>query len=157
MQRLFTVGSFFLSSLTFYSCGSTSKSYNEIIAYRYSNFKYELQLKYHTTGRGNIHQLNLSKYEYDRSDWIYLNSLNGKINADSLVFTNYQRKTEYPWKQSALKGDIQFPNDTTVKLNFQLPIYDDSAKIISYVPYRFNGIYKLIIKQNTAAIIDGDF
>jgi hypothetical protein len=157
MQKLLTILFFISSCITLCSCGSSSKPYNQIIAYKYSKFNHELQLKYHVIGRGNVHQLSLSKYEYDRSDWIYLNSLKGKIDADSLILTNYQRMTDYPWKQENLKGYIQILNDTTIKLNLQLPFYNDNNRITSYAPYEFNGTYKLEIRQDTTGIIDKDF
>jgi hypothetical protein len=143
-------------SLLLSSCGSTSKPANEIIAYKYHSFKYELQIKYHTKGRGNIHQLSLSKYEFDASDWIYLNALKGNVPADSLVLTHFQRKTEYPWNQSLLKGRVEFKDDSTIKIDFKMPNYNDSGKVQFYEPYEFNGIYKLIVRQDTSVYNDDD-
>ena len=150
MRTLLIIVTYLLISSILISCGSTSTPYPEIIAYKYRDFNYELQLKYHVKGRGNVHTLSLSKYEFDVSNWIYLNSLKGQIETDSLALTYEQRKTEYPWKQRGLKGNVTFMNDTTVKINLQLAGYDDSDKIIGYGPYEFNGTYKLRVRQDTS-------
>ena len=68
----------------------------------------------HIEGRGNIHILSLSKYEYDNSNWIYVNSLEGRISAKDIVFSRYWACIEYPWSTSNLKGHIEFTKD---KLN----------------------------------------
>ena len=146
-----------VTSLLLFSCGWTSKPASEIIAYKYHDFTYELQLKYHTKGRGNVHQLNLSKYEFDESDWIYLNAISGIVNADSLIFTHYQRKTKYPWNQSALKGNVEFTNDSTIKIDLQIPHYNGTSKIQAYGSYEFNGTYKLVVRQDTALFNENDF
>jgi hypothetical protein len=79
---------FFLTiiSMVIASCQG-QKPYGDIVAYDYDVYQHELQLKYHTKGRGNIHTYSLAKYEYDQYNWIYTNRLHGKIEADCLVFT----------------------------------------------------------------------
>ena len=42
-----------------------------------TKYSYEVQIRKHVEGRGNIHTLSFSKYEYDTSDWLYLNDLQG--------------------------------------------------------------------------------
>lgn len=136
------------------SCGSVRTPYKEITAYDFDEYKHELQLKYHVKGRGNIHTYSLAKYEFDDFDWIYTNSLKGKIEADSLIFTHYQRKTKYPWKQSKLDGYIEVLSDTSIVFNLLMPIYDDSSNVTSWEPYHFNGTYTLQKKQGTAPLLE---
>ena len=144
-----------------YSCfgGSRDIPPTEIVIYKYNDsFKYEAQIKYHFVGRGNVHApLDSKKFDFEEYDWIYLNSIKGRINADSLVFTSYQRKTKYPWSSSNLRGYMDFINDTAVKLDFQFYGYDDSSKKETTIPYRFNGTYKLIVKQDTVPLLEKDF
>jgi hypothetical protein len=138
-----------------FSCGQTKKSNGKIIAYKYGHgFNYELQLPYHVVGRGNVHQLNFKRYEYDDADWIYIDSLKGRKNADAFVFTFYQRKTEYPWNNSNIMGHIDFINDTTVILD--LRFYDSTVMKLGNV-YWFNGTYKLEVRQDSAALIEKDY
>jgi hypothetical protein len=154
MRKLLTAFSFVLFGVLIFSCGETSHPYGDIIAYKYNHgFRYELQLPYHVEGRGNVHQLNLKRYAYEDADWFYLDTLHGRISAQAFVFTFYQRKTEYPWKKSNIEGYIDFLNGTTVTVNFQ---FFDSARTSQPKPYRLNGTYKLIIRQDTAAVIERD-
>ena len=74
-----------------------------VLVRKTSKPKYEIQIKKHIEGRGNIHTLSLSKYEYDNSDWIYVNSLEGKISAKDIVFSHYWACIEYPWSISNLR------------------------------------------------------
>lgn len=134
----------------------TRKQYSGITAFNYKDYKYELQLKYHTTGRGNIHTFSLSKYEFDDADWIYTNTLSGRVDAKDLIFTHYQRKTEYPWKQSELKGYVQFYGDTLAIIALEIPWYNDSSKVDHWVKYEFNGTYSLTIKNDTIPLIERD-
>ncbi|PVY35628.1 hypothetical protein [Pontibacter virosus] len=138
------------------SCGSVRKPYKEILAYDYGEFQHELRLTYHTKGRGNIHTYSLAKYEFDDFDWIYTNKLEGKIEADSLVFSHYQRKTEYPWKQSKLKGHIEVLSDSSIVVSLLMPRYDDSNNVKSWEPYQFNGAYRLIKKEGTGPLVEKD-
>jgi hypothetical protein len=138
------------------SCGSVRKPFKEILVYDYGEFQHELQLKYHTKGRGNIHTYSLAKYELDDFDWIYTNRLEGKIEADSLGFSHYQRKTEYPWKQSKLKGHIEVLSDTSIVVSLLMPRYDDSSNVSSWEPYQFNGTYRLIKKEGTLPLVEKD-
>jgi hypothetical protein len=124
-------------------------AYPEIIARNYSDYKYELNIKYHVRGQGSFYNFSLARWEGDDYHWIYLNSLVGCIEADSLVFTRYKQKTEYPWKQSDLKGYIEFLNDTLLNIDFQFPHYNDTGKVEYYRPYEFNGLFKLTVMQDT--------
>jgi hypothetical protein len=48
---------------------------------------------------------------------------------------------------------MDFINDAAVKLDFQFYGYEDSSKKETTIPYRFNGTYKLIVKQDTVPLI----
>ena len=149
MRLIFTV---FICLCLTTSCYMTSKPYNEINIYKYSNgYKYEVQIKYHTKGRGNIHNFNLKKYEYDGSDWLYLNTINGKLCPDSLLFTQFQRKTDSSWAAKNLKGYIEFVNDS---LYIDLYFYNQENPNEKDLPYKFNGKYRVIINDRTAPLID---
>jgi hypothetical protein len=137
-----------------YSCGSKSVVSQNLNVYNYDSNKYEIAIHYHVMGRGNVHRpFDFSKYEYDRWHWIYTNKIEGKILADKMVFTFYQRKTEYPWSQSQLRGYVEFKDDSAL-INLFMPNYNDSNKITGWEPYEFNGRYGLIIKNENAPIMD---
>jgi hypothetical protein len=64
------------------------KSYNEITVFPSNVFgRYALKISFHVTRRGgNVHDFNnLSKYEEDRAEWLYLHTLQGKITDDGIV------------------------------------------------------------------------
>ncbi|SFU35033.1 hypothetical protein SAMN04487941_0169 [Pontibacter akesuensis] len=134
------------------SC-QVQKPYGEILAYDYDVYQHELQLKYHTKGRGNIHTYSLAKYEYDQFNWIYTNRLEGKIEADSLVFTYRHLNSKFPQKQSALKGYIEVFGDSTISINLEMPRYKEST-ISHWEPYEFNGTYKLVKKQGIRTLVE---
>jgi hypothetical protein len=155
-MRIYIFTFIFIVKFSFSSCNTTRTSNEELIVYNYSNnYKYEIELKYHTKGRGNIHSFSLSKYEFDQWDWMYLNSIHGRIDASNMIFTHYQRKTEYPWSQSKLKGYIEFNGDTA-NINLQMPHYNDSSIVDHWDEYEFNGKYKLTMKQVTAPLLEID-
>jgi hypothetical protein len=132
----------------------TRQKFTRITAYNYEDYKYELQIKYHTKGRGNIHTYSLSKYEFDDSDWIYTNIINGRVDASDLIFTHHQRRTESPWKQSELRGYVQFSGDTLAIIALEMPLYNDSSKVDHWEKYEFNGTYSLTVKNEKIPLIE---
>jgi len=95
----------------------------------------------HNEGRGNIHTLDLSKYEFESSHWIYSNLKTGKINSSDIILTYERNETEYPWPQSKLKGFIEFSNDSLL-INLKKPYYADGSNEPKYwVDYEYNGKY----------------
>ena len=129
--------------LPFILCGCYSnETVDQKVMIRDSNkYDYEIQIRVHNEGRGNIHTLDMNKYEFESSDWIYLNSKQGKIHSSDIILTHFQDKTEYPWNQKELKGYIEFINDSlTVKL--KIPYYvEGSEKPKYWVDYKYNGKY----------------
>lgn len=142
-------------SLLLSSCYQRTQ-YWRAIAYRYSDssFKYEIQLAYHEYRRGNIHNSSLEKHESEGSDWMYLHSLSGTIGADSIVFTNHQRGITFPWKQSDLKGNLEFVGDTLLLINLQIPDYKDGVHVDHWDPWKYNGSYSLMVKNDTAPLLE---
>lgn len=107
------------------------------------DYKYELELLIHHEGRGNIHQLDASKYRFESSSWLYFNQDTGKVNCENLILTNERNKTQYPFKQSNLKGFIQFRKDS-IKIRLIVPHYIDQDTIVDeWNNYEYNGNYKL--------------
>jgi len=125
----------------------------ELTVYSYDKFKYALAIKYTTEGRGNIHSFDFSKYQYQNADWVYTNRINGQVQSDSLVFTQYQDETEYPWRTNKIKGSVTF-DSLNVKIELLLPVYDNKDNVKSWVPYEFNGQYRLKISDEMPPRID---
>lgn len=141
-------------ALTMNSClYSDEKATKDLTVYSYDKMKYALAIKYRTEGRGNIHTFDFSKYELDDADWIYTNRIKGQITSDSIIFTHYQDELEYPWSQSNLKGTVTF-DSLSVKIELMMPEYDDGVNISRWVPYKFNGEYKLTLSTERPPIID---
>jgi len=133
------------------SCYS-KKEVVEINAYNCKAKKYEIQIKTNTTGRGNIHNpFSFSKYELNDNEWIYTNSINGKLPADSMIFTYVQRRIKFPWSYTNLKGFVSFESDS-IELN--LFFYDRENIKAKDSPYEFNGKYKLNVINDTIPIIE---
>jgi hypothetical protein len=108
----------------------------------YKSDSMEIKIPYRVKGKGNVHQLNLKDYEFNDADWIYLSKVPQSTNADKLLLTHERGKIIYPWIQSNLRGKINIL-DSTLTINLQLPIYNDSGKIERWEEYKFNGIYNL--------------
>jgi hypothetical protein len=132
----------FASALFFVGCYQTQKSMG--IAYWTVNNKDSIEIKipFIVKGRGNVHQLNLNEYEFERGDWIYFSKFYPNISADSLILTHERGKTSYPWKQSNLRGNITV-QDSLLNINFTLPVYSQGGEITAWKAYQFNGNYKL--------------
>ena len=124
-------------------CYSNETVDSKIFLRKTDKYKYEIQISVYNEGRGNIHTLDISKYEFESSHWIYLNSKKGKLKASDIVLTYENGKTEYPWKQSNLRGYVEFINDSLL-INLKIPIYiDEDEKPEDWSDYKFNGKYKI--------------
>jgi hypothetical protein len=127
-----------------FSCYSTTKV-SDVTVGRFEAFKYEIRISTHTEGRGSIHNpFDQTKYSLDEYEWIYTNSLNEKLLADSIIYTIRQRQLGSPWRYVNLKGQISFTGDSIfIDLYFnnrENPKEKDN-------PYEHNGKYKLNISN----------
>ncbi|WP_430406839.1 hypothetical protein [Fluviicola sp.] len=107
------------------------------------NYRYELQLLVHHEGRGNIHQLDASKYSFEASDWLYLNKNLGKVYCKDIVLTYERNKTNDLHRQSNLRGFVTFKRDS-ILIRLIVPHYIDQDTIVDeWNNYEYNGNYKL--------------
>lgn len=130
------------------SCFSYQESTFPDVVVRESDIsKYEVQIRKHVRGRGSLHSISFSKFEYDQSDWLYLDSVEGIVEADALVFTRHWRCVKYPWSDSNLKGTVEFKEGTLV-IALERPWYEDGKTMTGYRPLDINGTYTVNF-QNT--------
>lgn len=135
---------FIIINILFLTSCYQEETVNEtLIIKRSTRFKFEIEIPIHHEGRGNIHQLDPSSYEFDEEDWIYLNSDSTKINYHQIILTHEKDKTDYPWRQSNLRGYIEFIKDS-ISIRLRLPIYKDQDTIVDgWQDYEHNGKFKL--------------
>ncbi len=132
---------FFLFLLT--ACYNEEVVSSELIIRKSTAYKHEIELPVHHEGRGNIHQLDASKYSFEDSDWLYLNKNMGKVSYKDLVLTHERNKTNYPHCQSKLRGFIRFKEDS-INIRLIVPHYIDQDTIVDeWNNYKYNGNYKL--------------
>lgn len=123
------------------SCYSNHTVDQKVVVRNSDNYKFEIQINVHNERLGNIHTLDLSKYEFESSHWIYVNSKRGKINSSNIILTYERNETEYPWPKSKLKGHIEFSNDSLL-IKLKKPFYIDGNNEPEYwVDYEYNGKY----------------
>ena len=146
MKKKFVI--LFLSILFLISCYTTKVTGINAYNYNGDKFKYEILIKNHTVGRGNLHNMDLKKWESNSGDWIYTNSINGKIEANSIILTHWQRELERPWNIPNIKGFIEI-DEKEKRIEINLFFYDQENKNSKDIPYEFNGIYKLNIINST--------
>lgn len=124
-----------------------SKSYTTFFASKsYSTFA--LQIRYQIAGRGgNAHQFSsLQKYEIDWEDWLYLDSLQGKLAVDKVGHKTGYKEVSV----SKARGYAEFHNGV-VTVNVEVPVYktdkarEHAGDTVEWVPYKFNGAYRLRI------------
>jgi hypothetical protein len=117
------------------------KPYGEINVSSSSTIgRYALPIRYHITRRGgNVHDFNdLSKYEEDRTEWLYLDSLSGKISANAIVYKLFAGdKMTRP-----IQGYIEI-SDNLVKINLEMPVYENGKATDKWTNYKFNGTYRM--------------
>lgn len=113
------------------------------------NLKYEVQLTKHVRRRGDQHVdiLGLFVKEYDEPIWIYTNSIQGRVEANDLLFA-YKRDPKQSWeRQSYLKGYIEF-RGTVLSMKLQMPVYrkDHMDRNVPHhwEDYNLNGEYRII-------------
>ncbi|WP_430406828.1 hypothetical protein [Fluviicola sp.] len=115
----------------------------ELIIRKSKVYKYEIELPVHHEGRGNMHQLDASKYSFNESHWLYLNRKDNKVNHTDIVLTPERNKVDYPYRQSNLKGFILFKFDS-IMIRLLVPHYIDQDTIVDeWNNYEYNGNYKL--------------
>lgn len=128
------------------SCYSTTKV-TDVTAGKFGLFKYEIRITTHTEGRGSIHNpFDLTKYSLDQYEWIYANSINEKVFADSIIYTIRQRRLKSPWRYVNLKGQLCFNSDSVL---IDLYFYNRENPKKKDNPYEHNGKYKLNISNDT--------
>lgn len=117
-----------------------------------SNF-YELDLKTLNTGRGNLHIMDFSKFEFNEHLWLYFKTLDGKIDADSLIWTTERGELYYPWKKEKIKGYILF-NSNTVEINLLYPYYKEGETIDHWESFAKNGIYQVEMELDSLSNVN---
>ena len=137
----------FLIFVIFFGCYHNEEISPNVIIREQSSPKYEIQIKRHIKGRGNIHNLSFSKYEHYDSEWIYVNALKGKIEAQDIIFSHYWGCLASPWSQSKLKGFIEF-KEKKLTISLLIPYYKDGVNVSSYQESDINGEYNVIIDLN---------
>jgi hypothetical protein len=115
----------------------------ELIIRKSTVYNYEVELPVHHEGRGNIHQLDASKYSFEGSDWLYLNKNLGKVYCKDIVLTYERNKTNDLHRQSNLRGFVTFKRDS-ILIRLIVPHYIDQDTIVDeWNNYEYNGNYKL--------------
>jgi len=126
-------------------------------------YKYEIQLVAHVLAHGNVHRpLSSEAYESDESLWIYVNSLDGRIEAKDLGVSGAFRGW-FP-TMAYVQGHIEFKEDLLL-IALQRPIYNQKAlysknrgelltvsDIDKYEPFPMNGQYPI---RRRPAPLDG--
>ena len=120
-------------------------------------FTYEVQIKGHGEGRGNIHNpFDWKVHHWDHFYWLYVNNIEGTIAARDLVLTTDWRCVESSWSYSNVTGHIEFqPGKVIVALD--LPRYSNTPAtynretndwethdtLIGHAPLDANGMYRI--------------
>jgi len=146
MKKIFFI--LFLSIFFLVSCYTTKVTGVNVYNYADDDFQYEILIKTHTKGRGSFHNMTFEKWVSNGGDWIYTNSINGRISADDIIFTQWQRELEWPWNISNINGFISI-NETEQTIEINLFFYHRENPEKKDLPYEHNGKYKLNIFNST--------
>lgn len=143
----------FMLFIIIFSCHHKEET-NKYVTIRKTNSNfYELELKTLNTGRGNLHNMDFSKFEFKEHLWIYFNNLYGKIGADSLIWTKERGRLYYPWKKEKIKGYI-FIDSNMVEINLSYPYYKEGGTIEHWKPYTKNGRYQLELELDSISKVN---
>lgn len=130
--------------------------YNEIVVFPSNSYTtyfasksysaFALQIRYQIAGRGgNVHHFSsLEKYEMDWEDWLYLDSLQGKVAVDKVGHKLGYKDV----RVSKARGYAEF-HDGFVTVNVEVPVYktdrprEQTVDTSEWAPYKFNGVYGL--------------
>ncbi|HJT19794.1 MAG TPA: hypothetical protein VJ746_04960 [Nitrospira sp.] len=112
----------------------------EVVILPAKRFAYEIQLHSHTEGRGNPHEIfDWTKQEFQSRYSICVNSLEGKIDAADLVFTQLPECAANPSFWVNPKGFVEFWDGClTIALE---AVYNN--EVSSRRPLPANGTYKI--------------
>ena len=110
-------------------------------------FKYEVLLRGHFTGRGNPHDLffDWSEKKWVQLYWIYVKGISSRVNAADLVMTRHWGcVAESEWQRyNDLKGYIEFRQET-VTVALEVAQFDRITRaLIGHKPFEGNGTYKM--------------
>jgi hypothetical protein len=106
---------------------------------------YEIELPYTERTWGGPCNFTFTSTTGHASDWLYVRSTEGELNADQITATAYRGERGYPSAMQGLRGMVSFSKDQmTVQL--EQPAYPDGVHMQGYVPYFLNGTYQIIKK-----------
>jgi len=106
-------------------------------------FKYKLELKVHKWGRGNIHAMTCDKYDYYHSDWLFVNTLSGRIDSNQMMINKVSgNENNTLGVYSTYRGYIEITGNK-LSVNIEFPSYADGVHLDRWWPYEFNGQYEL--------------
>jgi hypothetical protein len=124
----------------------------EAIVRQFNLYKYEIQFPLRIEARGNMHNpFDFHKYQGESSNWIYVNSLESRIDGENLIFTGGWAclrgySAEHPM------GYVEF-KDGNIFIDFETPLYE-KGKLIGNIPDKINGTYKLRFEKEPYVPVD---
>ena len=124
----------------------------EPVAYqrRLDDGMYEIQLRYSVTTSGGpcLNKSFFSSTTSHATNWLYVKSIAGTVNADQIVVTIEAGKRDYPYAIKNMRGAVSFDNGT-MKDQMERPKYPDGVHMQGYAPYYLNGMYRIAASPNS--------
>lgn len=105
----------------------------------HTRFKYEIELHARISSSGSPCSPSCFPDRIDDRHWIYVNCVEGRIEAKDLLLTYQRGKFDFP--QSALQGSITIANDI-LTVDLQRPYYQGNT-VDHYTLYPYNGRFEL--------------
>jgi len=107
---------------------------------------FEVELKVTVEMSGNMHGPSipfLSRQTYEKSDWIYVESDRGRVQASDVVFTHWRACPDSLWWQKDMRGTIDFLESEMI-VQIEMPRYDQSSSTPTHhVAWEHNGKYRI--------------
>lgn len=128
-------------------CGGQEKPKVDPVAYaqKLGDGTYEVQLRYSVRTYGGPCNLSFTPTTSLDTNWLYLKSVEGVLNANQVIVTTENGKRDYPYATKDMRGTISF-DKSQMTVQLEHPSYPDGVHMQGYMPYSLNGTYKMSAK-----------
>ncbi|MEI7595083.1 MAG: hypothetical protein WCK02_04985 [Bacteroidota bacterium] len=141
-----------LISITFSSCYMYTKPDDDATQRQYANYRV-IELTLVSKSGGFAVNINAQKIEklggvIVTPEFLYIKSLDHYVDAKDVIIDHFFQDSIPDFSKCKNKGFIKFDSNS-LEISIERPQYSQNDSVFGYVPYEYNGKYKLTTIQDT--------
>ncbi|MBC8549074.1 MAG: hypothetical protein ISR96_00205 [Nitrospira sp.] len=144
MIRFFKFNLGWLTLILVSCCGDyIVENHNTALLAKEESGNYELTLTGTRCVGGHDPISAIFKSKTEENHYIYTTKRTGTLYPDDFTLSSHKGELKAPYPYENIKGTLVF-NTQDVFIQLEVPNYNKAGELTEYVPYEFNGKYKLI-------------